>query len=337
MQNLLDFLARHFHWLVFLLLETVSGILLFSYNSYQGSTWISTANAVTGKTLELQADVEQFFSLKRLNEELSLRNVVLEQRVRMLSEGAPSAAATTPGASAPGPSSALPSATTPGASAPGLPASTAAATIPGASAPGPSASAATTPGASAPGLLPAALPSGGTLIRAKVVSNTIDRRDNLITIDRGRADGVHEDMGVISGTGIVGVVYMAAEHYSIVLPALNSRSRISCSIRGRNYFGYLTWPGGSPVEAYVEDIPRHARFKKGEWVETSGYSAIFPKGVAVGKIVAIYNSRDGLSYSLKVHLCTDFACLRDVFVINDPTLPEQRRLMESARDSLEIK
>ena len=302
MQNLLDFLARHFHWLVFLLLETVSGILLFSYNSYQGSTWISTANAVTGKTLELQADVEQFFSLKRLNEELSLRNVVLEQRVRMLTEGAPSADdATTPGASAPGPSAAT-----------------------------------TTPGASAPGL-PAALPSGGTLIRAKVVSNTIDRRDNLITIDRGRADGVHEDMGVISGTGIVGVVYMAAEHYSIVLPALNSRSRISCSIRGRNYFGYLTWPGGSPVEAYVEDIPRHARFKKGEWVETSGYSAIFPKGVAVGKIMAIYNSRDGLSYSLKVHLCTDFACLRDVFVINDPTLPEQRRLMESARDSLEIK
>ena len=322
MQNLLDFLARHFHWLVFLLLETVSGILLFSYNSYQGSTWISTANAVTGKTLELQADVEQFFSLKRLNEELSLRNVVLEQRVRMLSEGAPSADATTPGASAPGLPAALPaSATTPGASAPGLPASSADATTPGASAPG----------------LPAALPSGGTLIRAKVVSNTIDRRDNLITIDRGRADGVHEDMGVISGTGIVGVVYMAAEHYSIVLPALNSRSRISCSIRGRNYFGYLTWPGGSPVEAYVEDIPRHARFKKGEWVETSGYSAIFPKGVAVGKIVAIYNSRDGLSYSLKVHLCTDFACLRDVFVINDPTLPEQRRLMESARDSLEIK
>ena len=321
MQNLLDFLARHFHWLVFLLLETVSGILLFSYNSYQGSTWISTANAVTGKTLELQADVEQFFSLKRLNEELSLRNVVLEQRVRMLSEGAPSADATTPGASAPSLPAALPSATTPGASAPGLPASSADATTPGASAPGPS----------------AALPSGGTLIRAKVVSNTIDRRDNLITIDRGRADGVHEDMGVISGTGIVGVVYMAAEHYSIVLPALNSRSRISCSIRGRNYFGYLTWPGGSPVEAYVEDIPRHARFKKGEWVETSGYSAIFPKGVAVGKIVAIYNSRDGLSYSLRVHLCTDFACLRDVFVINDPTLPEQRRLMESARDSLEIK
>jgi rod shape-determining protein MreC len=290
MQNLLDFLARHFHWLVFLLLETVSGILLFSYNSYQGSTWISTANAVTGKTLELQADVEQFFSLKRLNEELSHRNIVLEQQLAIYREqlASNSQRQITDTCFLPSDSSSVDSVSI-------------------------------------------------AKIPAKVIANTIDRRDNLITINRGRADGVRPDMGVISGTGLVGVVYMAGEHYSIVLPVLNSRSRISCSIRGRNYFGYLTWPGGSPVEAYVEDIPRHARFQKGDWVETSGYSAIFPKGVAVGKITNIYNSRDGLSYSLKVHLSTDFACLRDVFVINDVRLPEQRQLMESARDSLEMK
>ena len=286
MQNLLDFLARHFHWLVFLLLETVSGILLFSYNSYQGSTWISTANAVTGKTLELQADVEQFFSLKRLNEELSHRNIVLEQQLAIYREQLASNSQKQITDTC---------------------------------------------------FLPSDSSSISAKIPAKVIANTIDRRDNLITIDRGRADGVRPDMGVISGTGLVGVVYMASEHYSIVLPVLNSRSRISCSIRGRNYFGYLTWPGGSPVEAYVEDIPRHARFQKGDWVETSGYSAIFPKGVAVGKITNIYNSRDGMSYSLKVHLSTDFACLRDVFVINDVRLPEQRQLMESARDSLEMK
>ena len=300
MQNLLDFLARHFHWLVFLLLETVSGILLFSYNSYQGSTWISTANAVTGKTLELQADVEQFFSLKRLNEELSHRNIVLEQQLQILRENNSS-------------NQKVPSDLPPTGETVAEDSSVIASPFGG------------------------RLEGAMTYIPAKVIANTIDRRDNLITIDRGRADGVQEDMGVISGTGLVGVVYMAGEHYSIVLPVLNRHSRISCSIRGRNYFGYLNWYGGSPVEAYVEDIPRHARFQKGEWVETSGYSAIFPKGVAVGKITNIYSSRDGLSYSLKVHLSTDFACIRDVYVINDVSLPEQRRLMNAARDSLEMK
>lgn len=281
MQNLLDFLARHFHWLVFLLLETVSGILLFSYNSYQGSVWISTANAVAGKTMEVQADVEQYFNLKRLNEELSQRNLVLEQRVQLLNEKLEVRNDTSNHISHFSP-----------------------------------------------------LPSHLDMIPAKVVSNTVNRRDNLITIDRGLADGVHTDMGVVSGLGLVGVVYMAGEHYSIVLPVLNSRSSISCSVRGRDYFGYLTWYGGSPVEAFVEDIPRHAKFQKGDWVETSGYSAIFPKGIAVGKIIGIYNSHDGLSYSLKVHLATDFACLRDVYVVTDESLQEQQQLQKCAQDSL---
>ena len=71
-------------------------------------------------------------------------------------------------------------------------------------------------------------------------------------------------------------------------------------------------------------------------VETSGYSAIFPKGISVGKIIGIYNSPDGLSYRLKVHLSTDFACLRDVCVLSDRSFLEQRQLTEAALDSLEL-
>ena len=176
------------------------------------------------------------------------------------------------------------------------------------------------------------------LIPAKVVSNSVNRADNLITIDRGRADGVERDMGVACGSGIVGVVYMASDHYAVVIPVLNtSTSRISCCIRGRGYFGYLRWYGEDPAVAYLEDVPRHARFKRGDWVETSGYSAIFPSGVLVGKIETIYNSSDGLSYKLKVRLSTDFSCLRDVCVISDKTIAERSRLLEQVQDSLTMK
>lgn len=173
------------------------------------------------------------------------------------------------------------------------------------------------------------------LISAKVVANSVDRADNLITIDKGTADGVRPDMPVACGNGAVGVVYLTSDHYSVVMSLLNINSRTSCTIKGKGYFGYLRWePSYGSNYAYVEDIPRHARFKKGEWVETNGYSSIFPKGVLVGKIVAVYNSDDGLSYRLKVHLSTDFASLRDVCVINDSTLFERACLMEVARDSL---
>ena len=160
----------------------------------------------------------------------------------------------------------------------------------------------------------------------------------MLTIDKGRKDGVKVDMGVACGNGVVGIVYLVGEHYSVVIPALNSTSsRISCAIRGRDYFGYLHWAGGDASRAYVEDIPRHAQFRRGEWVVTSGYSSIFPPGVMVGQIEKVFNSPDGLSYRLQLKLATDFGNLRDVFVINDESVEEQSRLLRAAQDSLKAK
>ena len=285
MKNLLEFLAKYHHWFLFVLLEAISVVLLFQYNSYQGSVWFSS-NFVVGKLYEWRADVESFFSLTKVNEELTLRNFYLERQVHEL--------ATAYGE--------LTKDTT---------------------------------AQERNGLL---FLQKYQVIPAKVVSNTIDRKDNLITINKGSKDGVAVDMGVACGSGVVGVVYMVSDHYAVVIPALNSTSsRISCAIRGRGYFGYLHWTGGDASRAYVEDIPRHAQFHRGEWVVTSGYSSIFPPGVMVGQIEKIFNSPDGLSYRLQVKLSTDFANLRDVCVINDNSVVEQTQLIHAAQDSLKAK
>lgn len=79
-----------------------------------------------------------------------------------------------------------------------------------------------------------------------------------------------------------------------------------------------------------------AQLMRDEWVETNGYSSIFPAGVLVGRIETAYNSRDGLSYRLKIRLSTDFGNLRDVMVITDRSFAEQMRVMQAARDSLKL-
>lgn len=283
MQNLLAFLSQHFHWLLFLFLEAVSAVMLFSYNSYQASVWVSSANAVVGSIYQVQADVTHYFSLSQRNEELTTRNLFLEHELERLR---------TKYAEATGDTTEVQR-------------------------------------------RELKQLAQFELIPAKVVSNTLTP-SGLITIDKGSADGVKTDMGVACGNGLVGVVYLVGAHYSVVIPALNNHSRISCSIRGRSYFGYLTWDGKDPSYAYIEDVPRHAKFRKGDWIETSGYSSIFPRGVSVGQIEKIYNSRDGLSYKLLIHLSTDFACLRDVCVINDASLAERMRLEQAATDSLAL-
>lgn len=284
MHNLTEFLAKHNHWFVFLVLEVVSMVLLFRYNSYQGSVWFSSANAVTGKVYEWDSAVESFFSLSGVNSQLTQRNAFLEQQVRMLDD---SIARLTRSQEA------------------------------------------------AVTRLSSMVPfQGCRLIPAKVVANMVNRYDNLITIDKGSADGVKRDMGVVCGMGVVGIVYLVSEHYSIVIPALNSHSNISCTIQRRGYFGYLRWRGGSSQLAYLEDVPRHAHFKLDDNVVTSGYSSVFPPGVMVGKVLHVFNSADGLSYRVQVKLSTDFARLRDVCLVDDSALQERIDLMRAAQDSI---
>lgn len=172
------------------------------------------------------------------------------------------------------------------------------------------------------------------LIPAKIVNNSIDKTENFITLDKGSADGVKKDMGVVSGTGVVGIVYLVSKHYSVVISVLNAKSNISCAIADRGYFGYLHWTGGASDIAYVDDIPRHAHFKRGDYIVTSGYSSVFPAGIAVGKISKVYNSPDGLSYRLQVKLSTDFSTLRDVCVIDDNDMLERLEMIRAAQDSI---
>ncbi|MBP3775490.1 MAG: rod shape-determining protein MreC [Prevotella sp.] len=284
MQNLLEFLQKYHHWFLFVLLEVISLTMLFSYNNYQGSVWLSSANAVAGTVNEGRAEMESYFSLARANENLALRNFYLERQVTQLRRLYGEATEDTAG------------------------------------------------------LWKKEMHflKRYHLVPAKVVSNELNRQDNLLTINRGAADGIGVGMGVACGQGIVGVTYLVSDHYTIVIPVLNTSSRISCAIRGHNYFGVLRWDGKDAGVSYLEDIPRHARFKRGNWVETNGYSSIFPPGVLVGKIETVYNSADGLSYRVKVRLSTDFGCLRDVVVINDPSIEERTRLLQSARDSLKL-
>ena len=285
LNNLFDFILRYISWFVFLICEIISLVLLFTYNNYQGSIWMSSANAVSGKVYEVNAGVEQYFSLTDINEQLTKRNLYLEQRVQDLT----------------------------------------------------SQIAAKTGDSALMKLENYQLMKKFNLIPAKVVSNSIDKRDNLITIDKGEVDGVRKDMGVACGYGVVGIVFMTGRHYSVVMPILNSNSSISCTINKRGYFGYLHWTGGNSRVAFMDEVPRHAHFNLYDKVVTSGYSSVFPPGIEIGKIIHVYNSSDGLSYRCMIELSTNFAKLRDVSVIDDAQMKERIDILRAAQDSLEKK
>lgn len=173
------------------------------------------------------------------------------------------------------------------------------------------------------------------MVNAQVINSTIHRGANLMTINKGEADGIKPEMGVVSSSGVVGIVYMTSTHYSIIMPLVSIHSKISCRIKESEYFGSLIWKRGSPDVAFATGFPRHAKLNIGDTIETNGYSDIFPPDIPIGRVFKIMNSEDGMSYMLKVQLFTDFKNLREVSVITNYRAPE-RTILEAEADSLNI-
>ena len=265
MHDFVERITAYIHWAIFRLLEVLSGLLLFKYNSYQGSIWFTQANTATAYVHEWEAKAFAYLRMPAENAELVQRNILLQHETdslrHLLADALKDSSATEKKQNT--------------------------------------------------------LLQDIKLIPAHIVDNSVRNRDNLLVINAGSNAGVEPEMGVVSGTGVVGIVSAVTPHYSLVISILNSHSSISCRLRRTDYFGYLKWKGGNTLRAYMEDVPRHAHIKVGDIVETSGFSNVFPAGIFLGKVAKIKNSSDGLAYELEILLGTDMSNLRHVNVISN--------------------
>lgn len=275
MRAILDFIIKHNHWFLFILLEGISVMLIVRFNNYQSAAFFTSANSVAGTLYGISSDVGDYFQLRGENEGLLEQNkqLILEltELRRELTE-----------------------------------------------------------------LKSRELLLGDTVLRnmapaftfstAQVISNPLNNVNNFMLLNKGKADGIEQEMGVFNSNGVVGIVYQASENYSLVLPLLNSKSRVSCRIRGGDGSNILQWDGKETEFSYLVDIALHKKFEKGDTVVTSGYSEIFPEEIPVGVIDAIDESADGMFYRARVKLFVDFHKVNSVFIVRNNGLKEQKEL-----------
>jgi len=165
-----------------------------------------------------------------------------------------------------------------------------------------------------------------SFIIGHVINNSVSRPNNYLTIERGAADGVRPEMGVVDQNGVVGIVNVVGPHTSRVISLLNPHLRLSCKVKGSEHIGSLQWDGRDPREAVLQELPRHARFRKGDTIVTSGFSSAFPEGVPVGTVLASGNERDNNFVALRVRLFTDFSTLSTVRIVSDSMVDELKQV-----------
>lgn len=155
------------------------------------------------------------------------------------------------------------------------------------------------------------------LIPATICNKSIDKRNNRITLDVGSNVGIEKGMGVLSASGIVGVVKKVNEEFSSVIPLNNTVSRVSVSIKNSGYFGVLKWNPYDYRRTILTSVPKHAIVEVGDTIITSGFSTIFPKGIFVGKIEKVDLQRGSNYFDITVKLVNNLALEQDIYVIGN--------------------
>ncbi|HOY38524.1 MAG: rod shape-determining protein MreC [Bacteroidales bacterium] len=156
-----------------------------------------------------------------------------------------------------------------------------------------------------------------TFMNVTVINNSVNNVKNYITIDAGLKQGVRKEMGVIGPEGVAGIVYNCSDNFSTVLPVINTAFKLSVKISRNNYFGSLSWTGKSHRYARMSEIPVYIDIKVGDTVVTSGYSSIFPPDIPVGVVDSYKKMTSTGFYEIDVKLATNFANLKNVYVVKN--------------------
>ena len=171
-------------------------------------------------------------------------------------------------------------------------------------------------------------------VSAKVINNSFSKTKNKLTIDKGERDSIQLDLGVITSKGIVGIIDNVSNKYSTVISILNTSFLTNAKLKSSDHFGTLKWDGKDPNQVQLVDMQQQAKIKIGDTIETSGRSAIFPKGIPIGTIASFDLEESKNFYIISVQLFNDMTNIGHVYVVQNEDL-EEIQAVEAASENEE--
>ncbi|MFQ9515443.1 MAG: rod shape-determining protein MreC [Eubacterium sp.] len=154
-------------------------------------------------------------------------------------------------------------------------------------------------------------------VAAKVIGKATGKWFSTFTINRGSDHGIKKDMNVISGGGLVGIVYDVGKNYAKVRSIIDDESGVSVSFANTSDTGIVS--GDLKLieegELNVTGILADAKISEGDMVVTSQISDKFLPGILVGYVTKTSRDANELTQSGKVIPVVDFKHIDEVLVI----------------------
>lgn len=166
-------------------------------------------------------------------------------------------------------------------------------------------------------------------LSAMAINSTSNKRDNYLTLNKGKVQGIEEGMGVITDKGAVGIVLNVSDHYSLVKTALSENIRLGVKSSKNNEYWFMNWEGFNNTITRIDNVKRDIDVVVGDSVVTRGGMGKFPEGVLVGIVDEIISEDGSPQVSLRVKLSVNYSSIYHVYIVKNTLLEEQKKLEQN--------
>lgn len=169
---------------------------------------------------------------------------------------------------------------------------------------------------------------------AKVVSNSVSQPGNFIVLYGSNVKNFKKNMGVVGvNNDAIGIITEVDGDYAVVMSLLHKDSHISGKLFKSGETGILNWDGKQPNILSLSNIPKSAKVAPGDSVITSGFSAIFPKGIMIGRVTDVKPETSNNNFRITLKSAADFYSLEYVYVIQSIDAEPVKKLIDKAKAS----
>ncbi len=156
-------------------------------------------------------------------------------------------------------------------------------------------------------------------VPAEVIGRGTVGMEGSVHLNVGREEGCRKNMVLVTDRGLVGKLVSVGQSTSVGQLLTDSNFRVSVKVQQSRVLGIVRWLYGNVC--ILEGVTPISDVRVGSLVVTSGYSQIYPPGLAIGRVFEVSLDREGLFQKILLWTEVDFGTLEGLLVLKNNSSP----------------
>ena len=157
-------------------------------------------------------------------------------------------------------------------------------------------------------------------VAARIIARESNGWYNVFTIDKGAEDGIKENMNVMAGNGLVGIVTSVRKNSATIRSIIDDSSKVSGMFLKTSDTCIVSGDLNSMMadgRIKVSMIPINADINESDEIVTSHISDKFQQGILIGYVTDIKIDSSNMTKTAYLTPVVDFEHLDDVLIITE--------------------